>query len=150
MKRWFLLLFLLHCGAAAAWTLDAGDRTLHLSDYKVKWVLVNFWATWCPPCLEEIPALERLHSSGKIEVVGIAVSYEKKKEVLDFAKSHGITYPLVLGNEDTAAKFGGLDSLPTSFLYSPDGKLVGAHQGPLTEAEVLSAESGDRSLFSAP
>lgn len=147
MKRLALtLIFALSMQAAVAsdaWSLtDANGKTVSLSAYKGKWVLVNFWATWCPPCLAEIPDLESLYGDGKLSVVGIAVNYNTRQEVLDFAKKEGITYPVVLGNEDTASLFGGLDSLPTSFLYSPEGKLVGQHQGPLSRQDLVAAMRG--------
>ena len=144
MKRFFFLLCLLHCAAASAWTLDdGGGKALRLSDYRGKWVLVNFWASWCAPCLAEIPVLERLYASGRLEVVGVAVSYNSRAEVLDSAKQNAITYPVVLGNEDIAADFGGLDGLPSSFLYAPDGRLAWEHLGPLSEKALLAAMKGD-------
>ena len=74
-----------------------------------------------------------------LQVIGVAVQYENKKEVLDVAKSKAVSYPIVYGNEDTAGDFGGLTGLPTSFLYAPSGKFVGRHEGPLTQREVEQA-----------
>ncbi|MHB1100714.1 MAG: TlpA family protein disulfide reductase [Burkholderiales bacterium] len=141
MNKWLLVILLfLSVSAMAAedWSLmDTEGKVIRLSDFKGKWVLVNFWATWCPPCLAEIPDLIGMRRKGTdVAVVGIAVSYRNPEEVLDFARKKGITYPIVLGNEDIASKFGGIDSLPTSFLYSPEGKLVGQHEGPLTQNEI--------------
>ncbi len=142
MKKW-LFGFLLLCIAIPAmasenWSLtDTSGKQWNLSDFRGKWVLVNFWATWCPPCLAEIPDLSKMGKEGKkIAVIGIAVSYRSQEEVLDFMKKHAIPYPVVLGSEDIASSFGGIESLPTSFLYSPDGKLVGQHEGPLTQDEI--------------
>lgn len=138
-----LFMFASHAMASNAWSLtDASGKSLDLSAYKGKWVLVNFWATWCPPCLEEIPGLESLYKEGKLVVIGIAMNYKNASEVLDFAKKKGITYPVVLGNDDTASQFGDLDSLPTSFLYSPDGRLAGEHAGILSRQNLLSAMQG--------
>ena len=148
MKQWLLglVLFCLAMPAIASedWTLtDTAGKTMRLSDYRGQWVLVNFWATWCPPCLAEIPDFIGMRRSGeKIAVIGIAVSYRNKDEVLDFVKKHAIPYPIVLGSEDSASSFGGIDTLPASFLYSPDGKLVGQHEGPLTQEEILSFIKG--------
>ena len=148
MKRAAFLiiaLFMLasHAMASNAWSLtDASGKPIDLAAYKGKWVLVNFWATWCPPCLEEIPDLESLYKEGKLVVIGIAMNYKSPSEVLDFARKQGITYPVVLGNEDTASQFGDLDSLPTSFLYSPDGRLAGEHAGMLSKQNLLSALQG--------
>ena len=142
MKKW-LFGFLLLCIAIPAmasenWSLtDTTGKHWNLSDFRGKWVLVNFWATWCPPCLAEIPDLSKMGKEGKkIAVIGIAVRYRSDDEVLDFMKKHAIPYPVVLGSEDIASGFGGIETLPTSFLYSPDGKLVGQHEGPLTQEEI--------------
>jgi thiol-disulfide isomerase/thioredoxin len=146
-----LALVLLAGNAAASgnWSLtDAAGKSVSLSDYRGKWVLVNFWATWCPPCIAEIPELEHMYRDGKIAVIGIAVSYKSGNEVLAFAKENGVTYPLVLGNEDVASLFGGFDGLPTSFLYSPQGTLVGQHDGPLSARDIIAAIHGtDTHLF---
>ncbi len=148
MKRTAFLiiaLFMLatHAMASNAWSLlEVSGKPLNLAAYKGKWVLVNFWATWCPPCLEEIPDLEALYKEGKLVVIGVAMNYKNASEVLDFARKKGITYPVVLGNEDTASQFGDLDSLPTSFLYSPDGKLAGEHAGMLSKQSLISALQG--------
>lgn len=132
----FLLLLPFSSMAADNWSLtDTEGKVTRLSDYRGKWVIVNFWATWCPPCLAEIPGLNAMKREN-VAVIGIAVSYSSANEVLDFMKHHGISYPVILGNEDVASIFGGIDSLPTSFLYSPDGELVGRHEGPLTQAEI--------------
>ena len=140
MKKWLVgLIFCCLAMPAMAsenWSLvDTAGHAVRLSDFRGKWLMVNFWATWCPPCLAEIPGLNDLRREN-IAVVGIAVSYADQKEVLDFIRQKNIAYPVVLGNEDVASLFGGIDSLPTSFLYSPEGKLVGQHQGPLTPEEV--------------
>ena len=141
MKKW-LTGFLLMCLTMPAiasqdWSLvDVSGKTMNLSDFRGKWVLVNFWATWCPPCLAEIPDLVRMKDE-KIAVIGIAVSYRNRNEVTDFVKQHAISYPVVMGSEDIASSFGGIDTLPTTFLYSPEGKLVGSHEGPLTQDEIL-------------
>ena len=76
--------------------------------------------------------------------------YGSRKEVMDVVGKKSISYPIVFGNEDTAGDFGGLDGMPTSFLYSPSGKLVGHHQGILTKNEVEQAigqKPGSATLF---
>ncbi len=129
--------------AGSNWSLtDTSGKSVRLSDFRGKWVLVNFWATWCPPCLEELPALEKLYEEGKLVVIGIAVSYQRPGEVLDFLKKNPIPYPVVMGDDDVVEAFGDIDTLPTSFLYSPDGKLADRHEGALSEKELLSATQG--------
>ena len=123
------------------WSLKDKDGVRHtLSGQKGKWVLVNFWAPWCPECVQEFPdlvALQQQHQD--VQVLGVAVMYKSRKEVLDTVARQSLSYPIVLGNEDTAADFGGLLGLPTSLLYAPSGKLVGRHQGPLTQNEIEQA-----------
>ncbi len=103
-------------------------------------MLVNFWAPWCPPCVEELTELVSLQKQHHdLLVIGVAVQYETKQEIMGVAKSKSVSYPIVFGNEDTAGDFGGLTGLPTSYLYSPSGKLVGHHDGPLTQNEIEQA-----------
>jgi thiol-disulfide isomerase/thioredoxin len=120
------------------WNLKDKDGTRYkLSEQKGKWVLVNFWAPWCPECLQEIAELNALQKQHKdILVIGVAVMYKKNQEVLDAARTKSISYPVVLGNEDIASDFGEMKGMPTSFLYSPAGKLVGHHDGALTQNDV--------------
>ena len=129
--------------AGGDWSLaDMSGKSVRLSDFRGKWVLVNFWATWCPPCLAEIPDLESLYREGRLTVIGVAMSYRRSSEVSDFIGKNGITYPVVLGDDDVAGQFGEPDSLPTSFLYSPTGQFVGQHEGPLSAKEILDAMQG--------
>ncbi|WP_237248149.1 TlpA disulfide reductase family protein [Sideroxyarcus emersonii] len=136
------LLALLLCSApavrAGAWDLKDTAGVHHtLAAEKGKWVLVNFWAPWCPPCLQEMPELEALQQQRKdVQVIGVAVLYRKRQEVLEAVRSTAVSYPVVLGNEDIASDFGEMHGMPTSFLYDPSGKLVGKHDGPVTREEV--------------
>jgi len=116
---------------------DMQGKTHHLSDYRGKWVLVNYWATWCPPCLHELPELSSLHTAHNgIAVIGIAMDYSSGKEVAEFGKSHGISYPIVLGNRKVVAQIGELDVLPTSYLFNPAGEQVGYQAGEVTRASI--------------
>ena len=148
-----LLLSLAQTAWAVDWNLKGRDGVHYtLSGLNGKWVLVNFWAPWCPPCIQEMPDLDVLQQRHKdLQVIGVAVMYGSRKEVIDMANKLSISYPIVFGNEDTAGDFGGLDGLPTTFLYSPSGKLVGLHQGILTQQEIEQAieqEPGTAKVFS--
>jgi thiol-disulfide isomerase/thioredoxin len=124
---------------AGAWTLqDSTGKTLGPATYPGQWVLVNFWATWCTDCAQEIPQLIRLQHDkvGTLAIIGVAVDYRDPQVVLNYARQEGIDYPIVLGNEDTAAEFGGIRGLPESFLYAPDGALVRRFPGPVTETMI--------------
>jgi len=117
---------------------DTTGKTHTLSGYKGKWVLVNYWATWCPPCLEEIPDLIELHDNKKnnLVVIGIALDYRNAKQVTDFAEGLLVTYPIVLGNPRVVNQIGPVQGLPTTYLYNPDGKMVAQQVGAITRAAV--------------
>jgi thiol-disulfide isomerase/thioredoxin len=111
----------------------------HLSDYRGKWVLINFWATWCPPCLREIPELTRLHNAHQkndLVVIGIAMDSGSSKTIIDFARTHGISYPVVMGNRKITSQIGAVDVLPVSYLYNPKGQQVSYQAGEVTQASV--------------
>lgn len=117
---------------------DMQGSVQRLSDYKGKWVLVNFWATWCPPCLEEIPDLVEMHNARKesdFVVIGIAMS-SSRDSVNAFAKQMEISYPIIFGDDKIAAQIGRIDALPTSYLYDPTGKLVSYQAGMVTRDAI--------------
>jgi thiol-disulfide isomerase/thioredoxin len=137
---------------AGGWSLQDKDGVRYtLAGLHGRWVLVNFWAPWCPPCLEEMPDFAALQQQHKdLQVIGVAVMYRSREKVTEALGKLSISYPIVYGNEDTAADFGGLDGLPTSFLYSPSGELVGHHQGILTKADIehaMAQQPGAAALF---
>ncbi len=148
-----LLLFgITETAYASNWNLkDRNGAHYTLSGLRGKWVLVNFWAPWCPPCIQEMPDLAALqHKHKNLQVIGVAVMYQSIKSVTDTINKLSVTYPIVFGNEDTAGDFGGLVGLPTSILYSPSGELVGHHQGILTQIEIeqsIEQKRGVTALF---
>ncbi len=110
-----------------------------LVDYRGKWVLVNFWATWCPPCQEETPDLIELHNTHKnkdLVVIGVALD-STRAAVDEFTKKYAITYPIVFSSYTTAeTEVGVVDALPTSYLYDPSGKQVIFQEGLVSRADV--------------
>ncbi len=147
MFRRFLLalaLFAMAATAAAFELVDSKGQTHRLSQYKGKWVLVNFWATWCPPCLAEIPDLIALHKNkkNKLVVLGVAMDYREPQEVVQFAGQQKIPYPIILGDRKIAAQMGPVDGLPTTYLYNPQGKMVAYNVGALTRQAVESYIAG--------
>ncbi len=144
MKR--LCLLLATCLLAITFNASASEfvfkdmqgKVQRLSDYNGKWVLVNFWATWCPPCLEEIPDLVEMYNARKATdfvIVGVAMS-SSRDSVLSFAKQMEISYPIVMGDDRIAAQIGRIDALPTSYLYDPSGKLVSYQAGMVTREAI--------------
>lgn len=119
---------------------DTNGKTHTLSGYKGKWVLVNYWATWCPPCLEEIPDLIALHGDKKnnLVVIGVAMDYRNAKQVTDFADGLLVDYPIVLGTPRVVRQIGPVHGLPTTYLYNPEGKMVAQQVGLITRAAVES------------
>ncbi len=118
--------------------VDSTGRTHTLEQYKGKWVLVNFWATWCPPCLEEMPDLNALHEDKRnnLVVLGIAMDYRDRQTVLDFAQQMMVTFPIIFGDRQIAAQIGTVPGLPTTYLYNPQGKVVAYNVGALKRETV--------------
>ncbi|MGA8148549.1 MAG: TlpA disulfide reductase family protein [Gallionellaceae bacterium] len=134
-----LLLFATVASANGFDLKDSTGHIHHLADYRGKWVLVNFWATWCAPCLEEIPELADLYNAHKnkdLMVIGVAMEYPSPQIVLDFLKENPIPYPVVMGDYKMAKQIGAVAALPTSFLFDPKGKLASYQPGPVTRKSV--------------
>ncbi|MEW5787357.1 MAG: TlpA disulfide reductase family protein [Pseudomonadota bacterium] len=133
-----LVLFLASLSAQAFTLTDSKGKTHSLAQYKGKWVLVNFWATWCPPCLEEIPDLVALHENkkNKLVVLGVAMDYQDPKQVVQFADQMMVTYPVILGDHKMAAQIGAIQGLPTTYLYNPEGRMVAYNVGALSRETV--------------
>ena len=132
---------------------DTAGQPQRLADLKGKWVLVNFWATWCAPCVKEIPDIAEFakEQGDKVRVVGIALDWVEgdkptaadDRKIKAFAKKVGHSYPLVLGNDATEKYFGKVKGLPKTIIYGPDGKVAFEKTGPVTKqllARVLAGE----------
>jgi len=130
---------------------DLDGKDVPLSSFKGKVVLINFWATWCDPCYIEIPWLiemQQKYGAKGFTVLGIAMDEEGKSAVAPFLAKERfnvngqklpMNYPIVLGNDDVATKFGGLLGYPTSFLITKDGKEIKKIQGLIPYEEITKA-----------
>lgn len=128
-----MLFCLLFSKASIAFEMiDMQGHTHLLSQYKGQWVVVNYWATWCPPCLEEIPDLVNFydahHSKGAM-VIGVVFDYETTLEVEQYIDDMLMSYPVVLGNDRIAKQIGPASVLPTTYIFNPQGKLVKTKRG---------------------
>jgi thiol-disulfide isomerase/thioredoxin len=127
---------------------DMEDHDVSLSQFKGKVVLVNFWATWCGPCRIEIPwliELQNKYAAHGFTVLGVAMGEEGKSAVAPFVQkerfkvggaSQSMNYPIVVGNDAAADKFGGLVGFPTSVLISKDGRVVKRVDGLVSYDEI--------------
>jgi peroxiredoxin len=109
-----------------------GQGTFRLSEHRGRLVMVNFWATWCPPCLEEMPALERLyrqHRESGFVLVAVSVDTDPSK-VGHFVTAHRLTFPVGLDPKTRVAELYGVRALPSTFLIDREGNLTALALGP--------------------
>lgn len=128
--------------AAPAWELkDLDGKPVKLADFKGKVVLLNFWATWCPPCRAEIPdliSLQQQYSPRGLVVIGVAMDHGGAAVVRPYVKKFGIEYPIVIGNQKIGEAYGGIEVLPTTFVIDRKGNVVVEQKGAAERAEFES------------
>lgn len=150
MKSWLLLFAALFVGAVQAAepapaaktpslvvkTLDHGE--FDLSKQRGRWVLVNFWATWCSPCLKEIPDFSAFDATrDDVAVIGLAFEEIEEADLRAFLKEHPASYPIARVDVfDPPKDFDVPRGLPTSWLIAPDGTVVEKYLGPITSADL--------------
>ncbi len=139
MKRILLGLLLITLSAAASAVdmplTDVQGNKVNLSSYEGRWVVVNYWATWCPPCIVEMPELQAFHDQHVDKdalVLGINTELIGKQQLLDFLEDYFITYPVFVSKPIQQSELGLIPGLPTTFLVSPRGKVVARQVGPVT------------------
>ena len=149
-----ILTALLRCTASVAlagehplapdWQLnDVAGQAVRLSDFKGKVVVLDFWATWCRPCREEIPGfvnLQKQYGPKGLVIIGVSMDEGGAKVVSDFMHRTGINYRVVLGTAKVAFLYGGIETIPTTFIIDRAGRVVavgGGNTDPATfEAEI--------------
>ncbi len=118
---------------------DIHGNTMNMSELQGKWVVVNYWATWCPPCLEELPELEQFHDTHKDDLaVVLAFNTEDgltMDELAAFADDYMLSFPII-PQQDTLPSFGPVPGLPTTFLIDPQGEVAARQVGKVT-AEMI-------------
>ncbi len=139
----FLTIILLAGSAGAAEKMPdfsekniVGDGVVKSEDFAGKVILVNFWATWCPPCRKEIPALIRIHDKYKdqgFSVIGVSMDEGGRRVVEKFVEKLKINYPVFIGDAKLGRGFGGVMGIPVTFLVDREGNLAKRLDGYISE-----------------
>ena len=117
---------------------DMNGADFKLADHKGKVILVNFWATWCPPCLVEIPEFEKVYAERKADgfvILGVSTD-DTAEQLRAFASERKVTYPLLLITPQVEDAYGPLFGLPTSVLIARDGSVCKRHFGPMSKEQL--------------
>ena len=129
-------------GAQAFDLTDTSGKPQRLADFKGRWVVVNFWATWCVPCIQEIPEIAAFAKEHpKVVVIGVAMDAENEAKVKQFARKVGHDYPLVLSDEKVEKQLGDPRALPTTRIYDPTGKVIYDRAGRINKKSLEEATS---------
>jgi cytochrome c biogenesis protein CcmG/thiol:disulfide interchange protein DsbE len=124
---------------------DASGKSIRLSAYQGKVVLLNFWATWCPPCRTEVPwfvEFQKTYGDRGFAVLGISLDEDGWRSVRPFLEAMRINYPVMVGSDDVVRSFGSVETLPTTLLIDRRGRIASAHVGLVTKATVESEIRG--------
>jgi thiol-disulfide isomerase/thioredoxin len=117
---------------------DANGQSHNFSEYRGKWVVANYWATYCGPCVSELPTLNNVarRYAGKVVVLGMDAGETPVGELRQFAADHHLSYPVVPTQDSTMFSMGLVYGTPTTFIVDPNGKIVGSHMGAVTTSQL--------------
>ena len=120
---------------------DSNGHPIRLSDYRGKWVMINYWALWCKPCLTEIPALNTLyrHHSDKVMVLGVSYDHLPNRKIRAIAKKLKVTYPLLASFPLEKLGTNNISVLPITFVLNPKGLVAEVLKGPQNESDLMRA-----------
>ncbi len=117
---------------------DLAGNEVSLAALKGKVVVVDFWATWCPPCREEIPGyieMQKKHGAAGLVIVGVSLDQKGPKYVQKFVDQNAMNYAVVMGDNNAVDAFGGFEAIPTTFLIGRDGRILHEKTGAMPSAE---------------
>jgi cytochrome c biogenesis protein CcmG/thiol:disulfide interchange protein DsbE len=123
---------------------DAAGKTAKLKQYRGKVVLLDFWATWCTGCKQEIPwfvEFQRKFGARHFAVVGVSLDEGGRKVLKPFLAEHPIPYRMLLGDDATAHRYG-IENMPDTFLIDRKGRLAAAYKGALVDRDDVEANIG--------
>lgn len=144
MRRYLVACVLLYvtgawAGAEGFLLTDIQGRTHTLESYRGQWVIVNLWATWCAPCLAEMPELEALSQSRKdLVILGLAGDGQNPGRLAEFIRKLKVTYPIIAGDEKLVQQWGSR-VFPTTFVFDPSGNKILTQEGPVTRKNIEEA-----------
>ncbi len=128
---------------APGWELkDLDGKTVKLSDFEGKVIILDFWATWCGPCKKEIPGfveLQKKYGRDGLAIIGVSLDEGGPQAVKPFLKKLGVSYPVVMGNGGITSDYGGIEAIPTTFIINRKGMIVHKHLG-FEEEHVFETE----------
>jgi thiol-disulfide isomerase/thioredoxin len=141
--RFLLLICLFHFPLAATENTDYLLKDLNgvvhrVSDHRGKWLVINFWATWCAPCLKEMPELELFYQNNRAraEVWGVTFEDSEIDKIRQFVAQLGVTYPILGHGQDPLTGFGQVTVLPTTFIIDQNGLFFHRFEGPITVQQI--------------
>jgi thiol-disulfide isomerase/thioredoxin len=125
---------------------DLDGRVYKASDYRGKWLVINFWATWCAPCIHEMPELERFYRQHRDIAMVWGVSFEDsdRERIVEFVERLGVSYPILGYGQDPLTGYGEVRVLPTTFLVDPQGLLRHRFEGPINAQDIIDEIESER------